>query len=167
MKVFVAGGTGVLGRRAVPSLVQAGHDVTAAARGEEKAALVRAMGAHPVRVDLFDAAAVKEAVRGHEVVVNLATHIPPMSQMTRTSAWAENDRIRREVSRNLVDAALDAGAARYVQESIAFMYADGGDSWLDEDSPVDAPAYVHSAVAAEAQARRFTEQGRTGLALGF
>src|SRR5206468_6299102 len=109
----------------------------------------------------------KEAVRGHDAVVNLATHIPPMSQMTRISAWAENDRIRREVSRNLVDAALEGGAARYVQESIAFMYADGGDAWLDEDSPVDAPSYVHSAVEAEAQARRFTEQGRTGVALRF
>src|SRR6266581_7788635 len=160
MRVFVAGGTGVLGRRAVPQLVAAGHDVTAAVRSDEKAVLVRAMGAHPVRVDLFDPAAVTDAVRGHEVVVNLATHIPPMSQMTRTSAWAENDRIRREVSRNLVDAALDAGATCYVQESIAFMYADGGDAWLDEDSPVDAPAYVQCSLAAEAETRRFTEQGR-------
>src|SRR5206468_5182859 len=105
MKVFVAGSTGVLGRRAVRLLVAAGHDVTAAVRSEEKAALVRAMGAHPVRVDLFDAAAVEDAVRGHEAVVNLATHIPPMSQTTRTSAWAETDRTRREVSPKLVDAA--------------------------------------------------------------
>src|SRR5437588_3795696 len=106
MKVFVAGATGVLGRRAVARLVEAGHDVTAVARGPEKAALVRGLGATPVEVDLFDADAVAAAVVGHDVVCNLATSIPPIRKAAMPSAWATNDRIRREASRNLVDGAM-------------------------------------------------------------
>jgi 2-alkyl-3-oxoalkanoate reductase len=127
MKVFVAGATGVLGRRAVGQLVEAGHAVTGVARSEEKAALVRKWGVEPVEVDLFNLPAVTAAVDGHGVVINLATKIPSPSHAARRSAWAENDRIRSEASRNLVEAALAAGVGRFVQESIAFLYPDCGD----------------------------------------
>src|SRR5688572_15245811 len=102
VKTFVAGATGVVGRRAVERLVAAGHDVTAVARTAEKADLVRALGARPVTVDLFDRDALVAAVAGHDVVVNLATHIPAFSQAALPGAWKENDRIRGEASRNLV-----------------------------------------------------------------
>jgi len=126
MKVFVTGGTGVVGTRAVPALVGAGHDVTAVARSEAKAALVRSMGAVPVTVDLFDAGAVGAAVEGHEAVLHLATNIPPMARAARSKAWVINERLRREASNHLVDAALATGATRYVQESICFPYLDQG-----------------------------------------
>jgi nucleoside-diphosphate-sugar epimerase len=167
MKIFVAGATGVLGKRAVAQLVAAGHEVTGVARSEEKAELVRSLGAAPVTVDLFDAAAVKAAVDGHDVVINLTTHIPPMSKAALPGAWAENDRIRSEASRNLVDGALATGASRYVQESIAFMYPDSGDEWLDEEVKPDPPGLGDSVLAAEAQARRFTDAGGTGVVLRF
>ena len=44
----------------------------------------------------------------------------------------ENDRLRTEASRNLADAAAGAGATRFIQESIAFLYRDGGDGVIDE-----------------------------------
>src|SRR5437660_1162349 len=97
-------------------------EVTAVARSEAKAAWVRSVGAAPVNVDLFDPAGVKGAVAGHDVVCNLATHIPPTAKMVLPGAWDENNRIRREVSRNLVDAALAAGAERYIQEAVCFLY---------------------------------------------
>jgi nucleoside-diphosphate-sugar epimerase len=167
VKLFVAGATGVLGSRVVPLLVAAGHDVTGVARSDEKAASLRGAGANPVGVDLFDPGAVQKAVRGAEVVCNLATHIPSLVQAALPGAWAENDRIRNDVSRNLVDAALDAGATRFVQESVVFLYADGGDRWIDEQFPLDVPAYMRSVVAAESQASRFTEAGGTGVVLRF
>ncbi|MEA3075620.1 MAG: hypothetical protein QOF60_528, partial [Actinomycetota bacterium] len=168
MKVFVAGATGVLGRRAVARMVAAGHDVTGVARTPEKAAGLRAVGVVPVAVDLFDPGAVKDAVAGHEVVCNLTTHIPPTLQAALPGAWSQNDRIRTDVSRNLVDAALAAGATRYVQESIAFLYADSGDQWLDEDSPVLPVPYVRSALVAESEAARFTAaSGGAGVVLRF
>lgn len=170
MKVFLAGGTGVVGTRALPALVAAGHDVTAVARGSEKAALVERLDATPVAVDLFDAAAVAAAVAGHDVVVNLATSIPPLSRSARRSAWAMNDRLRREASAHLVSAALDAGAGRYVQESICFPYVDAGDAWVDEDSPVDHSFHGFAgAGVAEGEAARFTSSsaGGAGVVLRF
>jgi len=167
MKVFVTGGTGVVGTRAVPALVTDGHEVTAVARGDAKAALVRSFGAAPVTVDLFDAAAVGAAVAGHEVVVHLATNIPPMSKAARPKAWDVNERLRREASNHLVDAALAAGASRYVQESICFPYLDQGDGWIDEDVPLDHVGAFAGAAVAEAAAARFTAAGRIGVVLRF
>jgi nucleoside-diphosphate-sugar epimerase len=167
MNVFVAGGTGVLGKRAVARLVEAGHEVTAVSRSPERDELLRSLGATPVRVDLFDPGAVKGAVAGHDAVLNLATAIPPTTKAAMTSAWADNERIRRDGSRNLVDAALAAGATRYVQESITFNYADGGDGWLDEDSPVEWGTMGAACEEAEAQASRFAEAGGSGVVLRF
>ncbi|WP_280393837.1 NAD(P)H-binding protein [Nocardia brasiliensis] len=56
MKVFVAGGTGAVGRYAVAALVDSGHEVTALARTPEKAALLAGRGASPRQVSLFDRA---------------------------------------------------------------------------------------------------------------
>jgi len=167
MKVFVAGATGVLGRRAVPLLIAAGHQVSAIARTPDKAAQLAAAGATPVTVDLFDAAGVAAAAAGHEVVANLATHIPDLTKAARTSAWAENNRIRTEGARNLVDAAIAGGATRYVQESICFFYLDGGDDWVDEDAVIDAPEFVSAFLAAESEAARFTESGGAGVVLRY
>jgi nucleoside-diphosphate-sugar epimerase len=167
MRVFVAGASGVLGRRVVPLLVAAGHDVSALARSDGRAALVGGLGATPVRADVFDPDAMVRAVAGHEVVCNLATHIPATNRMAMPGAWAENDRIRSEASRNLVDGALATGAARYVQESIAFLYRDGGERWLDESSPIDPVANLRSAPVAEANAARFSASGATGVILRF
>jgi nucleoside-diphosphate-sugar epimerase len=167
MKVFLTGGTGVIGTRALPALVAAGHEVTAVARSGAKADLVRSMGATPVAVDLFDAAAVKAAVDGHEAVVNLATNIPPMSKAALAKAWATNERLRSEASNHLVDAALATGATRFVQESIAFPYVDQGDAWIDEDTPLEHEGAFTGAADAEAAAARFTASGGTGVVLRF
>ena len=155
MKLFVAGATGVLGRRAVRDLVAAGHDVTGIARSEEKGALLRSLGATPARVDLFDADALRAAVAGHDGVLNLATHIPPVTEAARRSAWAENERIRSEGARNLVDAAIAAGASLYVQEALAFAYEDSGDRWIDETTPLLDGVTAVALRAAEGEAARF------------
>lgn len=167
MKIFVAGGTGVVGRRAVPALVAGGHDVTVIARSPERETLVASLGATPARVDLFDADAVAGAVAGHDVVINLATHIPPLTKAASASAWAENDRIRTEGAANLVAAARRTDAGRFIQESITFPYADGGDRWIDED--FDRPASDFSAPvdAAETGVETFAAGGGDGVVLRF
>ena len=167
MKIFLAGATGVIGTRALALLVAAGHDVTAIARSDEKADAVRRAGATPVRVDLFDAAALESAVAGHEVVCNLATHIPTPSRSLVPGAWSENDRIRTEGVHNLVDAALAGGVGRFIQESLAFVYADGGSDWLDEDAPIAAGPPTASSRRAEESVARFTAGGGNGVVLRF
>lgn len=167
MKVFVAGATGVLGRRAVAALVDAGHEVTAVARGPEKADLVRRSGATPVTVDLFDADAVREVVAGHDAVVNLATKIPPLRKMAFTSAWEENDRIRTEASVNLAQAAIAAEAEVFVQESIAFLYGDHGDEWIEESEPLCDSPFTEALRAADVAAESVTDAGARGIVLRF
>lgn len=167
MRVFVAGGNGVLGRRVLPALVAEGHEVTAVVRGPDRAGAVRDVGATPATVDLFDAEGVRSAVAGHDAVVNLATRIPPTSQLWRRRAWADNDRLRRSAARHLADGAVAAGAARYVQESLTFPYVDGGERWLDEDQPVAPDARTASTRDAEAAAARVTDAGGAGVVLRF
>jgi nucleoside-diphosphate-sugar epimerase len=171
MRIFVTGGTGVVGTRAVPALVAAGHVVTAVARTEAKADLVRTMGATPITVDLFDLASVNAAVDGHDAVIHLATNIPSLSRASLPKAWDTNERLRREASNLLVDAVLATGATHYVQESICFPYRDQGAAWIGEDSPVDHVALFAGAAAAEAAAARFMTSGapagNTGVVLRF
>jgi nucleoside-diphosphate-sugar epimerase len=167
MKVFLAGATGAIGRHAVPALVAAGHQVTGVARSDAKAVWLRERGADPVTVSIFDRARLAEAVAGHDAVVNMATAIPPTAKASSAKAWEPNARIRREGSATLVDAALDAGIARYVQESITFPYPDSGDAWVDEDVALDIPDVLASTGDAEASAARFTAAGGTGVVLRF
>ncbi|MGH2400417.1 MAG: NAD-dependent epimerase/dehydratase family protein, partial [bacterium] len=168
MKVFVAGATGVLGRPTLHALVEAGHEVRGTARGEEKGQLVRSLGAEPVAVDLFDAAAVKAAVAGSEAVLHFATKIPSITRMRWKGAWRENDRFRTEGSRILVDAALAVGASVYVQESISFVYGGGGDEWLTEDAPVSVTWFsVQSMMNGEKETSRFSADGGRGVSLRF
>ena len=149
MRVFVAGATGIIGKRAVRELVAAGHEVTGLARTDEKASLLDSLGAKPVTFDVFDPADVKAHASGHDAVVNLLTHIPPLSKAPLPRAWKENDRLRNEASANLA-AACDG---RYIQESITFLYEDAGDAWITEESPRHATPFVVSVDAAETAAR--------------
>jgi nucleoside-diphosphate-sugar epimerase len=167
MKIFVTGGTGVVGTRAVPGLVAAGHEVTAVSRSAAKSDLVRSLGATPIEVDLFDADAVQAAVVGHDVVAHLATNIPALADGRKAEAWITNDRLRTEASAHLVDAALAGGAQRYIQESICFPYDDQADRWITEDDPLDHVGPFSGAAAAEAAAARFAEGGGDGVVLRF
>src|SRR5262245_469583 len=168
MRIFVAGATGVIGSRAVDQLVAAGHDVTGIARTPEQAAQLRRVGATPAEVSLFDVDALRAAVAGHDAVVNLATHIPSVTQSVRTHAWDENTRIRVEGSRNLVDAALANDVRVFVQESIAFVYGDHGDEWIDAGhTEVANSPFTEPVVAAEANAARMTAAGGRGVVLRF
>lgn len=167
MNVFVAGGTGVVGRRLVPLLVDAGAAVSAVARSDSKAAQLKQQGAKPVRVDLFDPAAVDAAVAGHDVVINVATKIPSGMQVLMPRAFNENARIRTEASQNLALAAINARARTFIQESFAPTYPDRGDEWIDESVAIAPTSYVRSVVDAESAAAEFTKSGGTGIVLRF
>ncbi len=167
MRVFLTGATGVIGRRLLPQLLAAGHQVTAVSRRPEQGELLARAGASPVAIDLFDPAAVHRAVAGHDVAINLATHIPRGTRMFLPGAWRENDRIRREVPANLVQAALAAGVPRLVQESFAPVYPSSGDAWIDETTPIQPERYNRTVADAEQAIARFTEHGGTGIVLRF
>ncbi len=147
MRILLTGATGVIGRRLLPLLIGAGHSVTAVARRPQSHAELARAGAVPIEVDLFAADAVRKAVAGHDAVINLATHLPAGWRIFLPGAWAENDRIRRLASANLVDAAIATGAARFIQESFAPVYPDRGGEWIDERTPIAPVGYNRSVVA--------------------
>lgn len=166
MDVFVTGATGVLGRPVVRLLMAEGHRVRALARSASNDALLARLGAQPVRGDLFSAASIAAAVAGSDTVLHLATRIPPRAKAASPDAWAENDRIRTDGTRNLVDAAIAAGASTFLYPGICFIYGNGGDGWIDADTAaVDAGPALASTLAAEEEVRRFTMAGGRGMVL--
>jgi len=168
VRIFVVGATGAVGRRVVPLLLAAGHDVTAMGRSPEKRAALSRAGAKPVEVSLFDREALTRVVAGHQVLINVATSIPASAtRMLLPGAWRENDRIRREGSANLAHAARSAGAERFIQESFAPIYVDGGDRWLDESTPQRTVRYNRTVMDAERAAAEFTAAGGVGILVRF
>lgn len=167
MRVFVTGGTGAIGRHTVPALVAAGHEVTALARGADKAAALTAQGATPVEVSLFDVAALTTAFAHQEAVLNLASAMPSTYRFLSARAWSRAHEVRIRGSAAVVDAALAARVPVLVQESVAMLYEPGGDAWIDETMPVDHYPNTKGNHATEANARRFTEAGGTGIILRF
>jgi nucleoside-diphosphate-sugar epimerase len=144
VKIFFAGATGVLGRRILPLLIEANHEVAAMTRSESKAEALRSAGATPVVCDVFDAGSLRDAVvaASPEVVLHELTDLPPnIDPRKADEQTAGNDRIRTEGTRNLVDAAVAAGARRVVAQSIAFAYAPVGGPIKSEEDPLfdDAP----------------------------
>jgi nucleoside-diphosphate-sugar epimerase len=128
MRVFLAGATGVIGRRLVPLLLADGHQVTGMSRSASKAEELRAAGAEPMIVDALDAAAVTRAVREArpDAVIHQLTSIPPrINPRTFERDFAINDRLRSEGTRILVGAAQAAGSTRILAQSVAFSYAPG------------------------------------------
>jgi nucleoside-diphosphate-sugar epimerase len=168
MRVFVTGATGVIGRRLVPLLVRMGNSVTAVARSTASREELRRSDALPIEVDLFDSRALARVIAGHDVVINLATHIPRSgTALFLRWMWRENDRLRRLASAAIVDACIAAGVARLIQESFAPVYPDHGDRWIHEDVPLNPVRYNRTIVDAEASTKRFTQAGRIGIVLRF
>lgn len=168
MKIAITGGTGVVGRRAIPLLRDAGHDVIAIVRSEQSARGVTRLGARARVASLFDAAAMREALGSVDAVINLATSIPSGNRVALPWAWKENSRIRTEGSRIIADAAVAAGVSRYIQESFAPIYEDAGDRWIDESSAVRTTSHTHSVLDAERSVARYASgSGRAGVVLRF
>jgi nucleoside-diphosphate-sugar epimerase len=154
VQIFVAGATGVLGRRLLPELVRRGHDVVGLARDPGKQDLVRSLGGRPATASLFDPEALARAAEGADVVVHAATAIPTSRAARFRKSWSMNDRIRRDGTRALAGAAGAIGARHYIQQSVAWVVRTGpGKPAYDEGTPPDPPELIRSAVDGEEIAR--------------
>jgi nucleoside-diphosphate-sugar epimerase len=155
MKIFVAGGTGAIGRPLIAQLLARGHTVAALTRSPEKAQALVDQGIEPAIADVFDADAVKAVVNRvqPEVVIEQLTALPrTYTRETMNAAAALNNRIRLEGGGNVLAAAQAAGVRRYVRQSVAF-YAIPGPGLADEDTPLAFDA----SPAVAAGAREVTE----------
>ena len=165
MKVFITGATGVLGRVVARLLLDGGYQVRALARSARNQSQLREIGAEPFAANLLDSSSLRKALMGRDAVLHLATHIPPAKDATRPGAWRENDRIRTEGTRSLVDAALECGVPTFIYPGIVFVYPDGGANWLDTTTLPAPTPILRSSLDAEAEVVRFTGAGHRGIVL--
>jgi nucleoside-diphosphate-sugar epimerase len=145
VRVFVAGGTGVLGRRLVPQLVARGHQVTATTTSAAKLGLVAVMGAKGVVMDGLDAASVGEAVAAArpDVIVHQMTAIsvahsgkPDFRHFDRW--FATTSRLRTEGTDHLLAAAEATGVSQFVAQSYASWNGIREGGWVKtEEEPLD------------------------------
>ena len=123
MKIFVAGGTGAIGRPLIAKLLAKGHALVALTRSPEKAQALVQQGIEPAIADVFDTDAVKAVVSRAqpEVVIEQLTALPrTYTPESMNAAAALNHRIRLEGGANVLAAAQAAGVRRYLRQSIAF-----------------------------------------------
>ena len=134
MRIFLAGASGVIGVRLIPLLVRDGHEVAGMTRSPGKAAALRELGAEPVVCDVFDAGALAQAVVafGPELVMHQLTDLPDQAERIPEFA-ARNNRIRTEGTRNLLAAAAQAGATRFLAQSIAWIPPAGGEAVAEHE----------------------------------
>jgi len=136
VNVFLAGATGVIGRRLSLMLIADGHAVTGTTRSGAKAAQLRSSGVTSVVVDVFDREALRDAViqTRPDIVIHQLTDLTGLLDPSRREEMlARNARLRIEGTPNLVAAAIAAGARRLIAQSIAFAYAEGAEPHAETD----------------------------------
>jgi len=137
MKVFLAGASGVIGRRLCLLLRKAGHDVVGTTRSETNAAALRTLGVTPAILDVYDAKAVLKAMAAAQpdVVVHQLTDLPDAIDPQKLPAMrAANARLRREGTRNLINACEVLKVMRVIAQSIAWIYAAGMKPYREGDA---------------------------------
>ena len=173
MRVFVTGASGAIGTRLVPQLTDAGHDVIGTHNSPSSAALLRTLGAKPVKLDLLDARAVRKVVLENEpeAIVHQATALANVKfGRNMDKVTAKTSELRTKGTDALLAAAREAGVRRFVAQSVAAFsrYAREGGPIKTEDDPLDPtpPKNFHQSAAAMA----YLEQAVTdfgGIALRY
>ncbi|HTW75417.1 MAG TPA: NAD(P)-dependent oxidoreductase [Steroidobacteraceae bacterium] len=169
-RVFIAGASGVIGLPLCRLLVEDGWQVCGMTRTPGKVALLRSLGVRPVLVDAFDAQALHAAVAQAQpdVVVHQLTDLPDaLDPAQMMDAIVRNARMRELGTRHLLHAAIDAGATRFVAQSIAFAYAPQPLPYV-EHSPLNVAAPGGAGISARAVAsleRQVLEAPLEGIVL--
>jgi nucleoside-diphosphate-sugar epimerase len=169
MNIFIAGGTGAIGRVLVPLLVNAGHKVVALARTADRTSQLKQMGAVPVVGDVYDEARLARLVAESEAEV--VFHQLTAFGTTTGDPYAETIRVRIEGTRSLVAAARAAGSRRFIAQSISFVCSPSGRGLTDEETPLylGAPPAVRALVEAVASLEHQTlnADGLSGTVLRY
>lgn len=170
--IFLAGASGAIGRRLAPLLVAEGWRVTGTTRFTEKLPLLRTLGIEPVVLDVFDAAALHDAVikARPQIMIHQLTDLPPgLDPDQMPAALVRNARLRNEGTHNLIAAAVAAGVKRLIAQSIAFVYAEGPLPHREEDPllPESDPAYGGTVRGVQSLERQVLEAPLEGIILRY
>ena len=143
MRIAIAGATGVLGRRMVRQFIERGHGVVGLARDEKGVQTIRGLGGEAVVGDIFDADSLAAAFGRADVVIHAATSIP-VNVSGGAAAWELNDRLRRDGTRALTEAAARIGAKTYIQQSVVWVARPADDSFFEERTEVGVPGELYA-----------------------
>jgi nucleoside-diphosphate-sugar epimerase len=169
MNIFIAGGTGAIGRVLVPLLVKGGHKVVALTRSPDRTSQLEQMGAVPVVGDVYDEARLAQLVAESEAEVVI--HQLTAFGTKLGDPYAETIRLRTDGTRNLVSAARAARVRRFIAQSISFMCSPFGSGLTDEETPLylDACAPVRALAEAVGSLERQTLEanGMSGIVLRY
>lgn len=171
-RIFLAGASGAIGRRLAPLLVAHGWHVAGSTRSEGKVPLLTGMGIEPAVADVFDAAMLRHLLDGikPEVVIHQLTDLPyALEESKMPAALTRNARLRDEGTRNLIAAAVHAGARRLIAQSISFIYADGPKPHKESDPllPLTHPIYGETVRAVMSLERQVAEAPLEGIVLRY
>ena len=156
MRILVVGASGIIGRRLVPQLAERGHQVTGTSRSAARAGQLRSLGAEPAVLDVLDAGAVRDLVAATrpEAIIYQATALSGVSfSRNMDRAFAPTNELRTTGTDNLLAAAREAGAPKFIAQSFApLRYAHVGGPVKDESDPLitDPPASARQMFAAMA-----------------
>lgn len=141
MDVFLAGGTGMVGRLLVPALVDRGHRVTATTTHPGKVTALERLGARGVVADGLDAAAIGEAVAAArpDAIVHQMTALAGPMDLRHFDRWfARTNRLRTEGTDHLLAAARACGVPHLLAQSYTgWPNARSGGMVKTEDDPLD------------------------------
>jgi nucleoside-diphosphate-sugar epimerase len=145
VRVFVAGGAGVVGRRLVPQLVARGHQVTASTTSAAKLDLLAQLGAEGVVMDGLDAVLAGEAVAKarpdtivHQMTAISMAHAGKPDIKHPDRWFATSNRLRTEGTDHLLAAAEATGVSHFVAQSYAGWNGIRKGGWVKtEEDPLD------------------------------
>ncbi|HEX4238961.1 MAG TPA: NAD(P)-dependent oxidoreductase [Xanthobacteraceae bacterium] len=172
MRIFLAGASGAIGRRLTPLLLTAGHEVIGSTRSAETALKLNAAGIRGIVVDVFDAAALRDAVvkAQPEIVIHQLTDLPRVveDEAQLAASYPRNAHIRTEGTRNLIAAAQAASARRFIVQSVAFAYAPGAEPHPETDplNVLEGPRAVTVRAAADME-RQVLSSGMEAIVLRY
>ena len=147
MRIFVAGGSGTIGIPLVRALTASGHSVTALTRSSDKQSELRSLGATPAFADALDRTALIAAVEAARPthVIHELTALPKQGPLGPRDLNATN-LLRIDGTRNLLEAAINAGAGRFVVGSFALLSPRGPDTTPSDDDAATAIRSMESQV---------------------
>lgn len=151
MRIFITGATGVLGKRVVSKLLSEGYQVTALCRSVSNFQNLERQGVRPVWGNIYDAGEMKAAVRGHDVVMHLASAVPVNNQKLSSTDWLTNDLLREKATDCLAEASVAAGVKLFLVPGVMLAYGDHKGKLIKDNTPLSTklPADLQSAVKME------------------
>jgi len=171
-RVFIAGASGAIGRQLVPLLLADGYSLAGSTRSKDKLPLLRELGVEGYQVDVFEADRLRSVLLEvrPDIVIHQLTDLPyALAADQMGDALVRNARLRDEGTRNLVNAAVSAGARRFIAQSIAFIYADKNGPHREEDPllPEDHVPYGGTVIGVKRLERQVVEAPLEGLVLRY